>query len=104
MTEGGLEAGRTALSKLDAVLAARPKKDDHALCEITALACVFRDALIPTAGSGGAEGRERLSHINAVLSVVAGMHYPLSQAPWDELVKARGWLAESLAKASTPAG
>jgi hypothetical protein len=34
-----------------------------------------------------------LEHLNGVISVVAGTHYPLKEVPWDELVKARGWLA-----------
>jgi hypothetical protein len=98
MKASDLEAGRRALDTLDSALAKRPKKDNRALFDATALLCVYRDGLIADAGSDGAERRERLSHVNAVLSVVAGMHYPLGEMPWGELEKARGWLADLLAE------
>ncbi len=104
MSASGAEAGREALSKLDSVLAKRPKKDDQALSDATSLLCVYRDTLIAAARRGGTDARERLSHLNAILSVVAGMRYPLGEAPWDELRKARGWLAELLAKERSPTG
>jgi hypothetical protein len=104
MSGRGIDAGRKALETLDKVLAQRPEKDDHALSDATAQLCLFRDALIEAAGPGGAEARERLSHANAILSVVAAMHFPLGKPPWEELEKARGWLADLLAKSPAQAG
>ena len=97
----GEAAGRAGLQKIDEALSKRPKKDGHALTEATGLICLYRDALIETSRSGRPEDRERLSHINAILSVVAGVHFPLGDAPWDELQKARAWLCDLLDK--TPA-
>jgi hypothetical protein len=98
----GEEAGREGLGKIDQALAKKPKKDAHALTEATERLCEYRDALIEASRSGRDEDHTRLSHINAILSVVAGVHFPLGDAPWEELEKARGWLSDLLDKA--PAG
>jgi hypothetical protein len=97
----GEEAGREGLGKIDEALSKKPKKDGRALIEATGLLCLYRNALIEASRSGRPHDRERLSHINAVLSVVAGVHFPLEDAPWEELEKARGWLFDLL---GTPAG
>jgi len=34
--------------------------------------------------------RERLTHLNGVLSVVLAGHFPLDDVPWDEIDRARG--------------
>lgn len=93
----GDEAGREGLGKIEEALSKRPKKDGRALAEAAGLLCAYRDALIAASRSGLASDRERLSHINAVVSVVAGVHYPLGDAPWEELEKVRGWLSDLLA-------
>lgn len=98
----GERAGREGLRKIDEALAKKPKKDGRALTEATTLLCIYRDSLIEAARSGRPPDRARLSHINAILSVVAGVHFPLGDAPWGELEKARGWLSDLLEKA--PAG
>ena len=97
----GEEAGREALGRIDEALSMRPKKDGRTLADATGLLCLYRDSLIAASRSGRAQDRERLSHINAVVSVVAGVHYPLGDPPWEELEKARGWLSDLLA--TTPA-
>jgi hypothetical protein len=98
----GEQAGREGLQKIDAALAKKPKKDDRALIEATGLLGLYRDSLIEASRSSRPQDRERLSHINAILSVVAGVHFPLGEAPWAELEKARGWLSDLLEQA--PAG
>ncbi len=92
MTESAsFDAGRQALNKLDAVLAARPQKDDYVISDTVQALSTFRERLIPLADT--ATGRDRLETLNAVLSVVLGAHYPAGETPWPELEKARGWLA-----------
>ena len=95
----GEEAGREGLRKIDEALAEQPKKDGRILTEATSLLCAYRDSLIEASRNGGPQDRERLSHVNAVLSVVAGVHFPLGDAPWQELEKARSWLSALLDKA-----
>ena len=43
-------------------------------------------------GTPSSETRECLMHLNAIVGVVMGMHFPLGQPPWMEFAKARGWL------------
>jgi hypothetical protein len=92
-----LEAGRAALRALDAVLQQKPQKDDAALSVATQRLCRYRESLIEQAGRGEAQARLRLDHVNAVLSVVAAVHFPLGPVPWDALTGARDWLADLLA-------
>lgn len=99
---GAEQVGREGLALIDAVLAARPHKDDHKLSHATQALCDYRDHLIEAAGEGGGRSREHLMHLNAVLSVVAAMHFPLGDTPWGELEKARDWLAD-LVVAPAPA-
>lgn len=86
------QAGREALGKIDEVLAARPHKDDYVLSDATQALCTLRDGLIAEA-TGDAAARDRLEALNAVLGVVLGAHFPIGETPWEELEKARGWLA-----------
>lgn len=96
----GQDAGHRALAALDTVLARKPERDDHTLSEAAAELTTFRDAIIAEQRRGGirsADERRHLAHLNAVLSVVLGVHFPLGETPWDELQKARGWLADLVA-------
>jgi hypothetical protein len=88
--------GGRALVVIDEVLAKRPDKDDAALAACARELCVYRDALIlrQRAAPTDAEARQRLSHVNAVLAVVLAVHFPIAAVPWEELEKARAWLAE----------
>ncbi|MBV8681642.1 MAG: hypothetical protein JO111_02125 [Caulobacteraceae bacterium] len=90
------DCGREGLACIDQALAARPKKDGHVLTQATAALCLYREELIARGRRGGAEDRRRLEHCNAVLSIVAAVHFPLGNAPWEELERARGWLSELL--------
>ncbi len=78
------------------VLDARPKKDDHELSAAARCLGAFRAELIAAQSKGEAtsEERERLSHLNAIISVVMSMHFPLGNPPWAELEKAKIWLGE----------
>lgn len=100
----GEDAGRAALDGVDKVLAGRPHKDDYVLSDTVKAVCAYRETLIAQAGdlSHDGEGRRRLERLNGVLAVVLAAYYPLGETPWDELSKARTWLAELLAD-RTPA-
>jgi hypothetical protein len=88
------DAPAEGLAAIDKALAQRPHKDDLALQAATRALCAYRDVLIEKRRETGAsDDARRLEHLNAVISVVAGVHYPLKDVPWDELAKARGWLA-----------
>jgi hypothetical protein len=88
--------GGRALALVDQVLDKRPDKNDVALAACAHELCVYRDALIlrQRAAPSDADARERLSHVNAILAVVLSVHFPINVVPWDELEKARTWLAE----------
>lgn len=94
------EAGRAALRQIDAVLEKRPDKDDKALTEAMMSLVEMRDALIAgqVSPSAPSAARQRLDHLNAIISVVAGVHFPLGDPPWPELEKARDWLAALTAR------
>lgn len=94
--------GREALRTLDLILSKKPKKDDMDLSRATECLTSFREVLIRTQQAPGmtSKTREDLSKLNAVLSVVLGSHFPLGETPWDELDKARDWLASLVAEAS----
>jgi len=89
-----LEAARQALQAIGETLAKKPEKDDAALSESTQKLATYREALIREARAGGAAERTRLEHVNAVLSVVTAVHFPLGDVPWERLAKARAWLAD----------
>ncbi len=82
--------GHAALACLDAVLAERPHADGHKLSAATRELSAFRNQLID-----GNE-RRRLGHVNAVISIVLAVHFPLGGIPWDELEKARAWLSDAV--------
>ena len=94
-----LHPGREALKHVARVLEQKPKKDDHELSSLTQCLAQFRKELIERnkAEKASHEARECLMHLNAVVSVVMGMHFPLGQPPWEEFAKAQGWL-ETLVK------
>jgi len=87
--------GGRALTLIDQVLAKRPDKDDAALATCARELCVYRDALIlnQRAAPTDLDANQRLAHVNAVIATVLAVHFPLDAVPWDELAKARAWLA-----------
>jgi hypothetical protein len=98
--------GRIALQAIDDVLAKKPRKDDARLSAATKCLCVFRDHVIDAHRVQGwtPDRREQLSRLNSVLSVALGCQFPLTDVPWQELERARGWLADLLVEleASAP--
>lgn len=102
--------GGRALALIHRVLGKRPDKDDVALAACVRELCVYRDALIlrQRAAPTDEGARKRLAHVNAILSVVLSVHFPTDAVPWEELDKARTWLADLWAQeapkaASAPA-
>jgi hypothetical protein len=98
--------GGRALDLIDQVLAKRRDKDDVALAACARELCVYRDTLIvrQRAAPLSADARLNLSHVNAVLAVVLAVHFPIDAVPWDELEKARAWLAAVWANEAVTAG
>ena len=88
--------GPHALALIEQVLRGQPDKDDHALSEATMCLAALRDATVAQWRAGGIDdaGRARVRRLNAVITVVLGVHYPLGAVPWAELAGARDWLAD----------
>jgi hypothetical protein len=86
---------RAALAEVDKALAAKPRADGHALSAAAHNLSLLRDSIAARQRELGPtpDSRRRLEHVNAVISVVLGVHFPLGDLPWDELEKARDWLA-----------
>ncbi len=82
--------GRVALAALDTILAQEPEPDQDLFSKCIHCLSVFRNGLIE------AGDRTHLEHVNAVISVVMAGHFPLGSLPWDELHKARAWLADAV--------
>jgi hypothetical protein len=89
------ETARTALAELDKALAAKPRVDGHTLSAVAHSLSLLRDSIAMRQREVGQtqDSRRRLEHVNAVISVVLGVHFPLGSVPWDELEKARDWLS-----------
>ncbi len=87
--------GRESLKHAQRILEQKPHKDDHALSHLTRCLGEFRERLIQADRRGShPEDRQRLSHLNAIISIVMAMHFPIGQAPWTEYEKACNWLEE----------
>lgn len=87
------EAGRDALRHVDRALADRPKRDGATLKAALQALARFRDAVVERhRGADGARWRPALERINAVISVVMAIQFPIGEVRWAELEKARGWL------------
>lgn len=86
--------GRKALVHVRRILEQKPTKDDHELSFLTRCLAAFREEMIERnrATPPSAEANECLMHLNAIVSVVMGMHFPLGQPPWEEFEKADAWL------------
>lgn len=82
------------LAALDEALADAPKRNGEAFSRAVRCLSEFRDELIATEGRRTEASRQRLVRLNAILSMVMAGHFPLGEPPWDEIKKARGWLAE----------
>lgn len=97
------QPGHDALRELDKALAAKPRRDGEAFSATTKSLCGMREKVIARVDRDPSpEHRNALNHLNAIISVVLGGHYPLGQVPWDELQKARSWL-EDIVRTEEPA-
>ena len=87
---------QAALDKLDRALAGKPHADGHAFSAAAHELSLLRDRMAARQREVGAtaDSRRRLEHVNAVISVVLAGHFPLGNVPWQELEKARDWLAK----------
>ena len=88
--------GRKSLQHLARVLEQKSRKDDHELSALTLCLAAFREELIQQ-NRGEApshEKRECLMHLNAIVSVVMGMHFPIGNPPWAEFEKTERWLED----------
>lgn len=90
--------GHKALDHIEQALREKPRKDDHALSHATMCLAEFRDGLVAEWRENGISvaQRRQLMHVNAIITVVLGIHFPLGEIPWAELEKARDWLAEAV--------
>lgn len=87
-------ASEASLRLLDKLLAERPDRVGHDFSEATRWIAAYRDELIAEWRRTGSEtDRQRLTKVNAVLSVVVGGHYPLEEIPWPHIERARAQLA-----------
>ena len=88
-------AGREALVALDEVLRERPHAEGQTFTKVTELLAQYRNVMTARhrREPPGPVERRRLEHVNAVISVVLGGHFPLGSVPWREIEKAREWLA-----------
>ncbi len=82
-----------ALAALDQAIAAAPKRDGHAFSDAVIQVSAVRDE-VARAGRDTTEKRRRLTGLNGILSMILAGHFPLGNPPWDEIRKARGWLAD----------
>lgn len=88
--------GNQALKHIDQAIAERPSKNDLVLSQATMCLAEFRDRIVADGRANGLRPaqRKQLAHLNAVITIVLGVHFPLGEIPWPELNKARDWLAE----------
>ncbi len=89
-----------ALVSLDQAVASKPVVDGQAFSAATYQLCKVRDELARKQREQGPTeaSRKRLERVNGVISVVLAGHFPLGAVPWDELDRARGWLADIAAE------
>jgi hypothetical protein len=94
------QEARRALEKLDQAVVDKPKTDGYAFSAAAEHLCRVRDELARQQRQAGATpaSRKRLEHVNAIISVILAGHFPLGGVPWEELEKARAWLADLVAE------
>ena len=88
-----------ALAALDRAIEAAPERDGAAFSEAVMEVSAVRDD-VAACGRATPEARQRLSVLNALLSMILAGHFPLVVPPWDEIRRARGWLADVQASSS----
>lgn len=94
-------SAREALEALNEAIGDAPRRNGHAFSRAATCLSAYREELIAQHGLQGEANRQRLSRVNAVLSLVLAGHFPLGDAPWDDIKKGRDWLSELVGPAST---
>jgi hypothetical protein len=90
-------AGCQALDHLDKALAERPQKNGHELSAALRCLAEFRDHLVAARRRDvGGAADSLIEPVNAVISSVLAAQFPLGDIPWEELEKARAWLADAV--------
>jgi hypothetical protein len=89
-----------SLSALNAAVASKPVVNGQAFSAATHQLCQLRDELARQQREQGPTdaSRKRLERVNGVISVVLAGHFPIGAVPWDELDRARVWLADIAAE------
>ncbi len=82
------DAGSEAMRLLDKIVAEKPEKNGHDLSAAIRCLVTMRDALATEHGPS-----ERLDSVNAVISSVLGVQYPMHAIPWPSVDAARKRLA-----------
>jgi hypothetical protein len=93
-------SAREALDALDEAVADAPRRNGHAFSRAATCLSAYREELIARHGLQGEAHREHLARVNSILSLVLAGHFPLGDAPWDDIRKARDWLADMVGSAS----
>lgn len=94
------QSAREALDALDEALADAPKRNGHAFSRAATCLSAYREEVVAKHGLQGEANRKHLARVNSILSLVLAGHFPLGDAPWDDIKKARDWLAEMAGSAS----
>jgi hypothetical protein len=94
------QEARQALENFDRAVADKPRTDGRAFSAAAEHLCRVRDELARQQRQAGVTlaSRQRLEHVNAIISVILAGHFPLGGVPWDDLDKARAWLAGLVAE------
>jgi hypothetical protein len=84
-------ASEAVLHGLDRLLSDRPERETHDLSNVTRNLTIYRDHVIRRVREKGspADSLERLTKLNAVISALYAVHYPIGLPPWQLLRKAR---------------
>jgi hypothetical protein len=79
------------LDGLDRLLSDRPERETHDLSDVTRSLTAYRDCVIRRVRekASPADSRERLTRLNAIISALYAVHYPIGRPPWPLLRKAR---------------
>ena len=96
MTEVSPISSEMVLQSIDKLLHEKPDRVTHDMSAATRCLTRYRDEVIRRIREKGhpPPSLERLAKLNAVLSSLYGVHYPIGSPPWALLEKARASFAE----------
>ena len=96
MAEHQPPSAQGVLRGIDMLLRHRPERDSHDFSAVMRNLTAYRDHVIGRIRQKGnpPASLERLSRLNAVISSVYGVHYPIGSPSWALLEKARGAFAD----------